>query len=435
MLPRFRATAFAMGAVCLLTTAGVTRSEAQPAPAASAPAGPVASSPSRSPIVPHSTGLEFIDTSFDNASPLWYEQATDGTILLNLLYDHERSSPNRAAGHVHFRVHAKPGSKLNFEIRTLDNVWNGVRSSIAKEFTAVSISEDGRTWHVIPVDNSSGTSVRFSLEMTKPRLFVARIEPYRLSDLSRFLDVIRADPNVEITTIGKTVQGRDLEIVRIGNPAAPHRVFLRARAHPWEPGGNWVVQGLVTRLLRGDADARRYLSQTCYYIMPMANKDGVALGRTRFNLLGKDLNREWDKPADGELAPENRALEQWLERMIAQGQAPHLAIELHNDGGGLLHISRPPVPNLPQHLARMALLEKLLRQHTWFTEGSTKSAFRNSGTLGDGWLQRYGIDAVVHEFNANWIAGIKQHAKGEHWMTYGENLATVIQEYFGALEK
>ena len=45
----------------------------------------------------------------------------------------------------------------------------------------------------------------------------------------------------------------------------------------------------------------------------MANKDGVALGRTRFNLQGKDLNRDWDKPADPRLAPENYALEKWLE--------------------------------------------------------------------------------------------------------------------------
>ena len=63
----------------------------------------------------------------------------------------------------------------------------------------------------------------------------------------------------EITTIGKTVAGRDLEIVRIGDPAAPYRVFLRARAHPWEPGSNWVVQGLIQRLLKDDAEARRFL--------------------------------------------------------------------------------------------------------------------------------------------------------------------------------
>ena len=47
----------------------------------------------------------------------------------------------------------------------------------------------------------------------------------------------------------------------------------------------------------------------------------------------------------------------------------------------------------------MTVLEELLRQHTWFTEGSTNAAFRNAGTLGDGWLERYGIDAAVHEFN------------------------------------
>src|SRR6266851_5013358 len=32
-------------------------------------------------------GLEFIDTSFENASPLWYDIAADGTINVHLLYD------------------------------------------------------------------------------------------------------------------------------------------------------------------------------------------------------------------------------------------------------------------------------------------------------------------------------------------------------------
>jgi hypothetical protein len=62
---------------------------------------------------------------------------------------------------------------------------------------------------------------------------------------------------LEITPIGKTVEGRGLEIVRIGHPDAPHRVFLRARAHAWEPGGDWVVQGLVDRLLKDDDEAKR----------------------------------------------------------------------------------------------------------------------------------------------------------------------------------
>jgi hypothetical protein len=162
----------------------------------------------------------------------------------------------------------------------------------------------------------------------------------------------------------------------------------------------------------------------------MANKDGVARGATRFNLRGMDLNRNWDKPADPELSPENAALERWLDGEIAAGRKPQLALELHNDGNGLLHISRPPVPLLEQHLSRMKTLETLLRRYTWFTEGTTSPAFRNSGTLGDGWLLRYGIDAAVHEFNCNWIEGLKQPTSSTHWREYGAGLARVFYDYF-----
>ena len=151
-------------------------------------------------------------------------------------------------------------------------------------------------------------------------------------------------------------------------------------------------------------------------------------GRTRFNVQGKDLNREWDKPSDPELSPENDALEKWLNQMIHARRAPHLALELHTDGNGQLHISRPPVPGLADYLERMAIFEKLLRKHTWFTEGSTKESFRNSGTLGDGWLERFGVDAAVHEFNCNWIAGLKDFPSAKHWELYGNNLASVFYE-------
>ena len=128
-----------------------------------------------------------------------------------------------------------------------------------------------------------------------------------MAELESLKQRLAGNPRVEIANIGKTVEGRDLEIIRIGNPDAPGRVFLRARAHPWEAGGNWVVEGLIERLLRDDADARRYLDRYCVYIMPLANKDGVVRGRTRFNVLGADLNRQWDRPADPAISPENYA--------------------------------------------------------------------------------------------------------------------------------
>jgi hypothetical protein len=384
----------------------------------------------RTQIASGSQGFESIDTSFENASPVTYE-VVDGVIRVNLEYDYERGSPNRAAGHIHFLVRAKPGSKLTFEFRNLDNVWNGQPASVAAELKSLSLSEDGRTWRAVETQSLPGNRVQLHVEMPAARLYVARIEPYRVSDLDRLLKSVPANPRFQVMKIGETAGGRDLEILRIGDPSlARYRVFVRARAHPWESGSSWVVHGLIQRMLGGDEQVRRFLRAYMLYIMPMANKDGVALGRTRFNLHGKDLNRHWDVPADTALAPENAALEAWLKLAISAGRQPHLAIELHNDGSGRLHISRPPGPRLARHLARMALFEQLLRDNTWFTEGSTGGAFRNRGTLGDGWLERFGIDAVVHELNCNWIEGVRERPTSRHWIEYGEKLALVLRDYF-----
>lgn len=380
---------------------------------------------------PAGNSLRFIDTRFENASPAWYDFAPDGTVRVHLLYDHERAAPNRAAGHIHLLLNAVPGSRFTLEFLELDNVWNGRPGSVARELKTLVISENGRDWRPVATRALPTNRVQLDVHMPGPKLYVARVEPYRLSDLDRFLESIRKHPRVEIAPIGPTVQGRELEIVRVGNPQAPHRVFVRARAHPWESGGNWVVEGFVGRLIEGDAAAEWCLDRYCAYILPLANKDGVAGGMTRFNVLGKDLNRNWDLPADPELAPENAALERWLESRIQAGQRPDLALDLHNDGGGQLHVSRPAVPGLPAHLARMARLEELLRRHTWFTEGSTTAAFRNPGSLGDGWLERFGIDAAVHEFNCNWIAGLEDYPTARHWREYGAKLAIVLSEYFG----
>lgn len=383
------------------------------------------------PAAPPDTGLEFIDTSFENASPLHWETGTNGVIHVFLLYDHQRSSPNRAAGHFHFQLQAAPGSRLTLEFHNLDNVWNGKPGSVAKELKAVAISADGRAWQSVATRALPENRIQLDIEMPGPRLFVARLEPYRISDLEKFLAEIRSRPQVAIEKIGRTIEGRELEIVRVGDPATPHRVFIRARAHPWESGGNWVVQGLIKRMLGDDADARAYRQRYCLYVLPMANKDGVARGHTRFNSAGWDLNRDWDKPAPADLAPENHALEQWLAAMTTRGQRPDLGLDLHNDGSGKLHISRPDVPGLEKYLADMARFEALLRQHTWFTEGSTGSSFRNPGTLGDGWFERFGIPSAVLELNANWIEGKKKMPLGADWEEFGAGFARAFFEYFG----
>ena len=388
-------------------------------------AAPAAEGPAAS-----KSSLEYINTGFENASPVQWGTDADGTVHVRLLYDYERSSPNRAAGHWHFQLRAKPGTDLTLLLHNFDNVYNGRPGAAVSKKSICYVSRDGKRWKVIPAEFLEGNLLRLQVQLEGPSLYLARLPPYRPSDLERLLDEIRSHRLVHIKPIGKTVEGRRLEIVRVGDPQAPYGVLLRARAHAWEPGGNWMVQGLIRALLKDDETSRACLTRCCVYVLPMANKDGVARGRTRFNMLGRDLNRNWDRPADAKLAPENHALETWIRRMTKQGGRLHLAIDMHNDESGGLHISRPPVKELDRYLERMRVFEKLLRKHTWFTEGSSGPGHRNPGSLGEGLLERYEIDACILEFNCNWIAGLKQYPSAAAWEQFGRQFRAVLSDYF-----
>jgi hypothetical protein len=380
---------------------------------------------------PANPDFEFIDTSFENASPLYWEVNPEGEIVISLKYDHQRGSLNRAAGHWHFQVQGKPGTTHTLILQNFSNIWNGKPGLAVEKETATVLSEDGKMWHSIGIEYLPDTRIKFPVTLGKDgTIFVARVEPYRVSDLNRFLKNIETNPLIKIEKIGETVENRPLEIIRVGNADAPHRLFLRARAHPWEPGGSWIVQGLINKLLDGSPESEACLNTYCTYIMPMANKDGVAHGYTRFNLKGWDLNRKWDEPAPEKYCPENYDLEQWLLKMIAQKQAPELAIELHNDSSGKMHLSFLETEYQQVYLKKMKLLENELREHTWFTNGTNPATFRNPGSLPQGWLERFQVDGIVLEFNANWIAKKEKRPMGADWEEFGQGMTLSIKDYF-----
>ena len=371
--------------------------------------------------------LEYVFTGFENASPVEWSIADDGHLDIEMIYDHERLSPNRAVLHWHVQLQATTPTDLRVVMSNFDNIWNGHLGSPIQERTSCCVSEDGQTWRVIQGRKCPGNVLELNLHVETGRLFLARIEPYRLSDLERFLDRVQRDSRVELKPVGKTVEGRELEILRVGDPTAPFSVLIRARAHPWETGGSWLLEGLAERLLQADpaGAAPRY----CLYAMPMANKDGVVRGGSRFNLMGMDLNRKWDRPADPDLAPENHALEQWLAHVAADEGLPNLAIDLHNDASGRLHVSRPAA-NAEPYLADMARFEEMLREHTWFTEGSTGANFSNPGSFGEGLFERFGIPACILELNCNWSAGLDKAPLGVDWRLMGEQMHDALESYF-----
>lgn len=373
--------------------------------------------------------LHHINTAFENASPLWWEVDAEGVIHVHLVYDQERQAPNRANGHWNFRIDAEPGADLTIMLGPFANIYNGKLGTAVREPATAFVSDDGEHWRAVKMEYVEPDRRRLSIHMNGPSVYVARLEPYRISDLEKLKADISGQAMVKITPIGNTVEGRQLEIIRVGSADAPHRVLIRVRAHAWEPGGNWVVEGLIRRLLGDDDVVRQCLASYCLYVMPMANKDGVARGRTRFNMNGKDLNRDWLQPADPTLAPENAALERWLEAMIQQRQRPDLAIDFHNDASGKLHFARSETGDArwAGYLTNLKRFEAILRANSCFTEGSSTGISR---TFAGGLQQRYGIPACIHELNCDWIAGLDDYPTAANWRKYGEQLSVVFHKYF-----
>ncbi|HEY1922061.1 MAG TPA: M14 family zinc carboxypeptidase, partial [Tepidisphaeraceae bacterium] len=223
--------------------------------------------------------------------------------------------------------------------------------------------------------------------------------------------------------------GRSLEIVELGNPESSRRVLFRGAAHPWESGGTWFLDGMMQFLTSGDPAAEELLKNHCFCIMPMANKDGVWRGMSRFNIRGMDLNRNWskDRAPDPALAPENACLQNWLRERQKSGRLPRLAIDLHNDCDGKMHLGPYPGDG-KAYFERMKVLEGLMRELTFFREGVVEESFR--GSMAGGMIEIFGVDSLIYELHSEWAEGLGRAPLHTDWQQMGAAYTRVVERYF-----
>lgn len=383
--------------------------------------------------------IRFIDYFFENASPLSWKIQGDTIIKITLPADYERESLNRQTDHWHFRLEADNGTHVKLILsKMMADVYNGKEATNWWNFKndiSCYISYDQKTWEAIKTSGLPGMELLVEFVMKGESVYVARIPPYTISNLENLKKRIGNNKLVKIYNIGLTVQKRPLEIIQLGNPGARNSIIIRARAHPWEPGGNWVVEGLINKFIT--ENSKEWQKTYCIYIMPMANKDGVALGMTRFNVLGKDLNRNWDREPDSLLCPEKYALEKFITGLINKGIKPCFGIDIHNDDAGGIILAQHSKDDT-QFVKSMQLFEKLMRKYTSFSENvrySWKTAGQSESNVSfeNGLVERYGIEAIVYELNANWIRSLNKMPTAKDWMEIGENLNKVFYEYLSGL--
>ena len=82
---------------------------------------------------------------------------------------------------------------------------------------------------------------------------------------------------VEVETIGASVLGKEIPVMRIGDPDAAHHILLQGSMHGREYANTWLLMAMADYWL--GSNYREY-PDMCIHIIPMVNPDGVAISQT-----------------------------------------------------------------------------------------------------------------------------------------------------------
>lgn len=261
-----------------------------------------------------------VSDRFDGGAIEFIAAAPDGRVDLAVRAD--SNAPFRQW--FHFRVRGARGLPLalnfvNAGACTYVEGWHDYR---------VVASYDRRHWFRIDTTFDGQRMVAAHVP-ERDSAYYAYFEPYPEERHLDLLGRIDASPQARVSRLGTSVEGRDVDLVTVGEPA-PGRlpVWVIARQHPGETMAEWFVEGMLERLVeRDDPVARVLLERAVFHVVPNMNPDGSARGNLRTNAAGANLNREWLEPS-AERSPEVLCVR---DAMHATGVAAFL--DVHGDEG------------------------------------------------------------------------------------------------------
>ena len=189
-------------------------------------------------------------------------------------------------------------------------------------------SYDRRHWFRIAT-TFDGSVLTATHRPERDSVYYAYFEPYPEERHLELLGRIDASPRARVSRLGASVEGRDIDLVTVGE-SAPGRlpVWVIARQHPGETMAEWFVEGMLERLVdRDDPVARVLLERAVFHVVPNMNPDGSARGNLRTNATGANLNREWLEPTV-ERSPEVLCV-----RDAMHGTGVAAFLDVHGDEG------------------------------------------------------------------------------------------------------
>ena len=163
------------------------------------------------------------------------------------------------------------------------------------------MSNDREHWERVDTAYAKGVlTIKVTPELNS--VWFAYFAPYSMERHHDLVAEAAAHPAVTHRSLGQTLDGQELDYLRIGTGKL--QVWLYARQHPGETMAEWWMEGALDKLLDdSDPVSRRLRERATFHIIPNMNPDGSKRGHLRTNAVGVNLNREWHDPS-AERSPE-----------------------------------------------------------------------------------------------------------------------------------
>jgi murein tripeptide amidase MpaA len=171
--------------------------------------------------------------------------------------------------------------------------WPGYRACM---------SYDRDFWQRVPETSFANGILTIRVTPSENNAWFAYFAPYTMERHHDLVAEAATDPSVEYRSLGQTIDGQELDYLKIGDGRL--QVWLYGRQHPGETMAEWWMEGVLEKLLdNADPVSRRLRQKATFHVVPNMNPDGSKRGHLRTNAVGVNLNREWHEPSP-ERSPE-----------------------------------------------------------------------------------------------------------------------------------
>jgi len=203
----------------------------------------------------------------------------------------------------YFEAKAVRPGRVRFQFP--EKVIGFTNGAIGLQGPAIS-TDDGRTWKWMGTDNVAGSAFVYDFAKRGERARFAVTIPYVQSNLEAFLAKHAENQHLHVSVLTKSRQGREVELLRIGEMGAGKQpVLVTARHHAAETIASYVVEGFLQAAMSDSPAGKTFREQYVLYAVPFVDKDGVEEGDQGKNRKPHDHNRDY---GDKSIYPEVQAI-------------------------------------------------------------------------------------------------------------------------------